>query len=326
MVRAFFSNRSLILLLLPFVLATYVLLNNLFGYYEFSERTNLGLWATIILNPTLSSIISASLILTQAILINTVFNRIEFMERNNYFPALFYVIFMSQFDVFYQVSGLSISLFLSGLALYQLLRLNQNEDGRKNVFNASFLLGLSATFFPLLILTVPVLFWIVWILRPFVFREAFLAIIGFVLPFIYLIVFKFLDQSPFVWEEFYLIKSINTEGHHFLSFVGIMVLLFISCLNWILKKWRHSSIRLKKILRVFAILLVYSLALGGLEYVISKSVESIALAVLPLSFLVTYGFGEREPEQISELLFYVLILFSCGKFFLPLTYSLPEIF
>ena len=47
-------------------------------------------------------------------------------------------------------NGSVASSFLIALVIIQLYRLNQNEDGRKDIFNAAFLFGLSACFYPVI--------------------------------------------------------------------------------------------------------------------------------------------------------------------------------
>lgn len=325
-VRVFFGNRSLVLLMLPLLLAAFYLLNYFTDYYVAPEYISLGLWGDLYLNPYISSILALGLILIQAISLNIVFNKNEFMERNTYFVALFYLLFTSQFQLFYQLSGLGLALLLCGLSMFQILKLNQNEEGRRNVFNAALFLGTAATFFPFLVLWFPFLFALIWILRPFVFREFILALIGLALPFAYVAEYYFITNQHIDWTQIF--KDVDTVEnlHHFLTFIAIVSLVFIGCLGLIFKKLRQSSIRLKKILRVLVIILFGALLLGIIQYVLIQELNGIVFSILPLGFLITYGFGDREPEQISELLTYILIIFSCGKFFLPLTYSLPEIF
>lgn len=325
-VRAFFGNRSLVLLILPFVLVAFYLLNLLTEYYTPAESISLGWWGQLYLNPNISSVLALSLVLFQSININTVFNRNEFMERNTYFVAFIYTLFLAQFELFYGLCGLGIALFLCGQSVFQILKLNQNEDGRRNVFNASLFLGLAATFFPPLIVLFPFMITLIWILRPFVFREFIITLIGLSLPFIYVTVYYFFSDQNFEFYTIFKEGEIVKNIHHVLTFIVIMVLIFLSCLGLIFKKLRQSSIRLKKMLRVLTIIMFGALALGLLQFVVLDELEGVALSVIPVSFLITFGFGEREPEQLSELLTYVLFIFSCAKFFLPLTYSLPEIF
>lgn len=251
-----------------------------------------------------------------ALLLNGIYNRNGFQEKNTYLPALLYVVFQSFFHSFYFLTGLGIATTLLILAFWQLLKLDQNTDGRKAVFNASILLGVSATFYPLLLVSIPFLFGMIWILRPFVFRESALAIIGFVTPLIYVGVYRWVMGIELDNDE---LSSASSEWKLLDMYVaaGAMVLIVFAGFRALFNKINQSSIRLKKIFRINTMLLTLFAIITLLEITTYKKVEAGSLGLIPLLFLITYGFGSKNPAPFNAFVFYLLCAFSVGKFFIP---------
>lgn len=263
-----------------------------------------------------STISSSILVFINAILLNAIFNRNGFQEKNTFLPSLLFVVFQSFFHSFYFLTGLGIATTIIILAFWQLLKLDQNTDGRKAVFNASFLFGFAATFYPLLLISIPFLFGMIWILRPFVLRESALAIIGFIIPLIYVGVYRWVMGIALNNDE---LSSASIEWKSLDMYVvgGAMLLIVFAGLRPLFNKITQSSIRLKKIFRINAMLLTLFVLVTVLEAMTYKKIESGSLGLIPLLFLINYGFGSKTPNPFNAFVFYLLCAFSVGKFFIP---------
>ena len=190
MLNIFNSNRAGVLLLLPFLIAGFVLINLQFNYYVVEETVNLGLWGQLPFSDAWTPKIAAGVaVLFNALAINWIYNTNEFLERNSYLSSLLYVVLLSFFHSFYHLDGMLLAHTCILLTIYNLYELRQNEDGRSTVFNATFFAGLGATFHPPLVAIIPFLLFMIWTIRPFIFRETLLAILGFITPLIYGITF-----------------------------------------------------------------------------------------------------------------------------------------
>jgi hypothetical protein len=185
MIRLFLENRIGVLLLLPVIITIYFLLNYKTGYYLPSIEVNLGLWNNVRLDAKFFSLISSFLILVNAVGLNILFNINEFFEKNTYIVSLLYVVTMSFYHSFYSLNGSLIAQAFLILMLYQFFNLKQNVDGRSQVFNGSLFAGIAATFFPPLLISLPFVLVMIWIIRPFYFREMLLSIFGFGTPIIF---------------------------------------------------------------------------------------------------------------------------------------------
>ncbi len=316
-IRLFFGNRSYALLFLPIIIGGFYICNYLTGYHVAREEFSLGFWGSIVhADVWFLDFLAPALVFVNAILINTLFNRNEFMERNNYLSSMVYVCCMSFFSTFYFFDGLALTQTLLILVLQQLFKLRQNQDGRRHVFNAALMFGVACTLFPVLLISIPFLFWMVWVIRPFVLRESVLAITGFVVPMVYAGVYSYIFEIRLEREQF----SSSTDEFLLLDIIVLVAglgLLMLLCAKSIVNKLRGSSIRLKKLFRMIALLIGLSGGLIILEFLVFHKLVSIGLILFPLSFFLPYAFGEKELRGFPSFIFYLLLLFSVGKFFIP---------
>lgn len=314
MIQAFFGNRTFVLFLLPFFVAGYALLHTFFPveYLNF-EKVNLGFFGLYEEN-IFTVILSGVLVFTTAIIVNNVFNRNEFREKNTYLPSLIYVVLASFSEAYYHLNGSVISSLLIALAVIQLFRLNQNEDGRKDVFNAAFLFGLAACFYPVMFLLFPLLFILVWVLRPFVMRESALMVVGFILPIVYAGVFAYymgyeLDNKLFS-------PSGVIENRNLYMILGSLVaVLLLTMISPLLLKISQSGIRLKKLFRIIFLMTIAFSVVFLFEMILMNKQGGFYLMILPLSALLTYAFGDRELRPFPTFIFYLIFIISVGKFF-----------
>ena len=317
MVKLFLSNRSIVQFLLPLVIGIYILLNFTTNYYTYSDTANFGFWGNkILVKPLFSQIIASIIVLSNAVGINAIFNWNQFLERNSFMPSLLYIVLLSSYHSFYQVDGLLISHVFLILTLYQLYFLRQNEDGRRTVFNASFFAGIAATFHPPLIGLLPIIFFMIWCIRPFVFREIFLSTIGFVVPLIYAGFYLIYTGSTI---DLTLIKtSTNYERlqFDFLVTFGIFICSLLLSLVSIQAHIKKSSLRLKKMTRMLWWFVLAGLILGILDLYFFKQIQRFSLIIIPFSFFLTFSFSHKTLSFVAIGLFYVTLSYSILKFFL----------
>src|SRR5690554_615922 len=108
-----------------------------------------------------------------------------------------YVLMVFLFPISLRFGEDLIAHFFFILSFYQLLSIRQNDDARNNTFLSGLFLGAAATFLPIYV-TFILLIWLgVFIMRPFVFREYLLPLVALVLPFLFN--FEFLK----VWRLIY---------------------------------------------------------------------------------------------------------------------------
>lgn len=320
MVKLFLGNRSSALLLLPILVAMYSLVNFFHPYHAPILHSGFGFYGEWITEESLASrILAPFLILLNAALINAIFNRNGFMEKNNYLPALLYVVGKSYFHSFYFFNAVGVAETLLVLAFLHVFRLDQNLDGRKSVFNAAFFIGLAASIYPMLFLFVPALFFIIWVLRPFIFRESALTAVGFLIPLLYAGSFSTWFGVPIRGETLMGATGEWKFPDLYVIGGGIALLLFAGA-GVIRQKLGQSSIRLKKLFRILFWTLFFFVLLGALEILLLKRIDTLSFVVGWTVFLITYSFGVKNLRQFPTIIFYLILIFSVGKFFIPLEF------
>jgi hypothetical protein len=316
MIRLFLENRVGALFTLPFFIGIYILLNAQFSYYHIVKDTNLGFWSFAFTEPIwINSLLGGLFVLINAIGLNWIFNNHEFLERNSYMVSLLYVITMSFYHSFYCIDGLLIAQSFIILMLSQFFRLKQNVDGRRNVFNGFFFAGIAVTFHPFMVFTFPILLVMVLIIRPFIFREFFLALAGFMIPIIYALVYQWYFDYGL---SFQILKNssnfqLQTDFLVTLIFFGILLALGTFSLRTRMQK---SSIRLKKQIQIIWLLVFISICFGVFDFLYFHQIERFSLLLIPLSILLTYSFLHKSYGIISSILFYLTIIYSVVKFFI----------
>jgi len=287
------------------------------GFYLHEESSNFGMWGSI-KYPDHWAFQASSLLLTflSALVLNIIFNRNEFMERNSYLIPMLYITMMSFFHSFYFLEGLSLAQIFIVLTVFQLFKLNQNEDGRRTVFNAAFFFGIACTFYPILFLGLPFLFWMVWVMRPFILRESALLVLGFLVPLLYSGAYSFVFKTRLDRTEF----SSSSSELHWLNTVVICVgllLLTVVSLKGLFEKVAVSSIRMKKIFRLLLLLILMSLLAVLIDFLVFNKVEAGGLIVICLVFILPYGFGQKKQKAIPTFFYYLILFYSVSKFFIP---------
>jgi hypothetical protein len=314
-VKIFVENRSGVLLLLPILVVIYAILNMVFGYHLSSPVSGFGFYGELLSEESIvSQLLAPLLILSNALLLNEIFNRNGFMEKNNYLPALLYVVGKSYFHSYYFINGFGLAETFMILAFMQVFKLDQNSDGRKTVFNAAFFAGTAASFYPILVLFIPFLFIIVWVLRPFVLRESSLLAVGFIIPLIYAGCYSTLFGVPIRGDSF---TGFATEWKFPDLYViaGGLLLLGCATVSATSQKLGQSSIRLKKLFRIIVWMLLFYFLLSGLELLTLRKLDAPSFIIGWLAFFITYGFGTKQVRQFPTFVFYLLLIFSVGKFF-----------
>lgn len=316
-VRLFLGNRALVLLLLPLLVTAYFLLNSISNYYNQENVTNLGLWGeTLAFFPITLKVSAAILVCINAVGINFIYNSNEFLERNSYLSSLLYVVLMSFYHSFYSIDGLLFAHTSMILMLFQFFKLRQNEEGRRNVFNGAFFAGMAATFHPPMVTLLPFVLIMIWTIRPLVFREIILAILGFALPILYAGVFLWYSDHTIDLRILEQATNYSKKQTDFLVMAVLFTLLFLLSLFSIRGKMQKSSIRLKKLVNILWWLVGVSVLFGLGDYFFFGQIERFSFLMIPLAFFLTFSFVNKTFMITATVLFYITFVYSLVNFFL----------
>lgn len=320
MIRLFLDNRTMVLFLLPLIIGTYILAS-FFGIQEEIILRKDGLFLQHFQwNEWTIYSIQSLFILINAVFLNAVFNSHEFLEKNTYIISLLYVVLVPLFIPLHQFDGTLLVHFFVICVLSVLFHLKQNADGRMLVFNAGALASIGMIFLPYLILWIPILLIMILIIRPFIWRELFLCLAGIAVPIIYFFSYLFFkNQLDISWSWPNWQMHNDQKALHLYPVVvifSIFVLLSLFSLGGRLLK---SSLRLKKQIQLLGFLFAFFILLGIVDFYFSGSLSYLSLAIIPLTYFLTYAFLSKRSGILTNIFFYITLLYSFVKFFISFT-------
>ena len=261
----------------------------------------------------LSTIIAFLLVVGSGILLNRILIYHEFYPKTTYLPALLYVLLSSLYVFQLGMHPLVWANLFTILALNQLLGIYRQQSAKARIFNAGLFLAIGVLFFWPMALVVPVLFMALTVIRPFVWREWFLAIAGLGLPLLFTVTVYYVAQLSFPTIQFnFDISKIERAFTGENDIVGGIlwgtILLTTLVSLWHFGKVRsRASNRLRKLMVVFGL---YALLLYG-AYLASCMMDEVTprfgIVLVPLAMLFTYPVIGSKRAWLPYLLFYVLL-------------------
>lgn len=245
----------------------------------------------------------------------------EVVEKQNYFPVFLYLILsiacVNPFEVSPQIFTNVFVLF----SIFKLLDIYRKEEVLGQIFEAAFWLCVSSFITISSIISFPLFFIILLILRPFYWREWVVALMGFFLPmFIYECMAYLSDFNQWyifdaivIYFEFLKIPSFS---EYFLPLSALLfVLLIISILSSLMYGFGNTvkKQRTRSILLWFLFFSTFGFFSGG-----ANSTNIILTYAFPLCFFIgDFMFGLKQikiTNTILTLLLLCVVLVFFGRF------------
>ena len=315
MIKLFLGNKTYVLLLIPFFLVCYQMLNYYFEFVELVPNQHFGLWLeNIELNAIIAVVLASLVVLLNSFGLNLLVNRNNFYERNTYLVALIYVVFMSLFECSYFLNSTLLLHSTIIFMIHQLFELNKREDGRKNIFNAFLFFAIGVTLCPIYIFLLPMLIVSVTVIRQLSFKEFLMAFSGFSIPFMYYFSITYLNGSvwrPSLWSSHF---EIPQKDFWFVT-ISLIVFLVLSLFS-VVFKMRQAKIQTNKQIRSLIILILFFFLLSLYELISFQQIAHFSLLIIPMSVLLIFAFLSDTYGMAANVLFYVVIVYSVIKFFL----------
>jgi hypothetical protein len=80
-----------------------------------------------------------------------------------------------------------------------------------------------------------------------------------------------------------------------------------------------SSLRLKKQIQMLGLLFTALIIIGSIDFYLSGTLTYLSLAIIPLSYFLTYAFLSKRSGILANIFFYLTALYSFVKFFISFT-------
>ena len=313
-IRFFKSNNASALLFLPLIaIAIWVFgfihpiilpINHSMPLYELMA----GIFVSI---PWLSTLIGLILVIGEAFLLNFIVNENEVLEKQNYLPALFYIVFMSNNDAMLTLHPLLFGNLFILLALHKLLSSYRKDNAFSQAFDAGLLVSISTLFYCPFVVFLPLLGVALIIIRPFNWREWIISFLGAAIPYLFVITFYFWnDRLDYLFYDKMFYQLIREKPivdfpmtFYFMLGIGWIVILF-SIFKIILGVGIGSQ-RTKKSI----VLLVWALFFSALSILLAPEISTkyfSALAIPSAVFCANY-FTHIKKGWWAEFLFILLL-------------------
>ena len=241
-------------------------------------------------------------------LINSVVNRSVLFEKSYYLSGLLYVVLVTSFgDIISYFLPLIGNLFLV-LSLKNLLQIFRANSCKKQVFNASIFILFSAFFYSLSLFILPLVWIVLFIIRPFVWREYLMPIIVLLISFAYVIPFGILNENILEMGALWWSSSQNSF-HEITPSVGLLIMGFFSVtfllsFKSIVNTFIYSNNRYKRVIWVVVAMMVFTILLSVLDFLLfHRSFGGLVPFLIPLVIFLSNGFIRNRIQWVCDLVF-----------------------
>ena len=313
-IRFFKSNNASALLFLPLiaiVIWVFVFIHPIILPIKHSMplyELMAGIFVSI---PWLSTLIGLILVIGEAFLLNFIVNENEVLEKQNYLPALFYIVFMSNNDAMLTLHPLLFGNLFILFALHKLLSSYRKDNAFSQAFDAGFLISIATLFYFPFVVFLPLLGVGLIIMRPFNWREWIISFLGASIPYLFVITFYFWnDRLDYLFYDKMFYQFIREEQvldfpktFYFMLGIGWMVILF--SIFKIIVGVGIGSQRTKKSI----ILFVWFLFFSALSILLAPEISTKYFSVLaiPSAVFCANYFTHIKKGWWAEFLFLLLL-------------------
>lgn len=259
-------------------------------------------------------------IFCEGLYLNYLVNEFKITNQNTHFPLVLFVLLNG-----FSAAGLLLNqthlihLFLL-LALHQLLLIYNERKATFKIFNAAFFLGIGTVFYLPFGVLIVLLWFVIRYVKPFYWKEYIVSILGFCVPFIYVVFYYFMTDNLTLNNLFSNAEISLKEGlempkiaWHYLVFI---VLLTFFCIFFTFVHVQHLVVKIRKF-----IIIIFLLFVGILftqlffEPLTRSTIIGFQLITLPLSILISIPLIELKKTKIAKGIFYFLLLMLLGNYF-----------
>jgi hypothetical protein len=279
--------------------------NNTMPLYEFYVRGANNL-------PYIHNVVAVIMIVSEAILLNYILNKFEIMAKKTALPAIFYCLLMSCCKPLTHFYPLLFSNFFILLALLKIGLSYRVEEAFSSIFDASFFIATASLFYFPSIIIYPLIWVTLIVIRPFIWREWIISMIGLVLPYLFVVVYYFwTDKVNFLlYDKIFFPSSdslltLSSQRNSFIAVSTLLLLFIVLSISTLLRGWPVNTI----LSRNFLVVLFWLFGLAILSYTMAPvfRINYLAIAAIPLAVFVANYFLMTKSKWISEIVFILFL-------------------
>ncbi|MEI6022065.1 MAG: DUF6427 family protein, partial [Bacteroidota bacterium] len=250
-------------------------------------------------------------ILLGMLIIQFISNNQEVVDKQNYFPQFFYLLLNAAATGPGSISAQLLTNVFILISFHLLLATYRNDDAFRPIFNAAFFLGLSAFVSIAGIFTFPMFFVILFILRPFYWREWVIASLGLLVPLFIYECLAYLSN----FNQWYFFKStgmffqslrIPNISEFYMPLLLWLISVFLLAMLQSLSLGFGNTVKKQK----SKVLLLWFLFFSSITYFSSGANGAIIIMTLsiPLCFIIGDYFFNLKQKKISNTILSIAIL------------------
>lgn len=311
-IKFFKSNNPSFLIILPIL----VVLIWIYVFFQptYINQDNSGVLFSLIVhligwNKYLSALFSVIIVILEVFLIYKISVKYELLQTDTFLSALFYIILMHCTPTLILLHPIIITNLLLLLTIDSVFAVYRQETNLGKIFNAGLFISLSSLFYP----SLWILFLIIWLglifLRPFIWREWVIALIGFALPYLFLFtVYYVFDISKnigqFVNFDFRRNPFTYVNYSDIIIFSTVLLILFMALLR-MFKNITKQKIKTRRFYGIILWLIVLSIIAGFMLK--SLNLHYFAVFSIPLSIIFSDLFLNIKKQWHAEALFLLFL-------------------
>lgn len=265
--------------------------------------------------PLLQIIAGIAVNILSAVMVNRLYNIHDYGARENYFPGLFYFLFMSLQLSWNYINPMMVGNLFLLLALHRLLRMYRVQEITSMIYDASVFLCIAALVFPPFVLSFVLLWLSMAQLRSFNLREWLVPITGLLTPVLYVLVFYWWTGFEFDFSAFTLVTQKSQIGlfsqGNFIFYATLLVsfcIVFLGAVRFI-REMRISTVHKQNTKKVFA---TTSVVLGIVwllgVWMAGYQPKMTVLFAIPISVFGGVYFSHVRRRIVQLTLFYLWIV------------------
>jgi hypothetical protein len=269
----------------------------------------------------IQTLISFILVSLGALYLNYVTTKHDVIFQHSYLPAFMYVILMSFHKEAIQFHPLLVSNIVIIRVLDKTFSLFKNDSPVSSIFDGSFLLAIATLIYFPAFLFFFLFLYSIYNLRAFNFREMLIALVGFILPFLFLAVFGFwtdtLVSSTHNFFARFSLHHIQEGLKDVRSAIGIAALTGILVLMSLFRmrsNFYRNTIKTRSTQEILFVFFIFSM--GGLFFLPDIAFYHFTLFAIPCSIFLAYFFiSAKRRVWIYEAAIWMLFAFIVLSYF-----------
>ncbi len=269
--------------------------------------------------PLVTVILFISLLIFQALFFNQVHENYRLADRNQLLLAAFYILITCSAPILVRPHIIIIINFLMIILLNTMFSILGKNEPYRQVFDASFLVGIAALFY------FPAIFFIIFIWLCFVvyqifsWREWTISVLAFVIPFLFVGTYYFwtdqiMEVSRAYIARFVEIKPVVVAANTYTYIIwGLLSFLILLVFSRIMRGIIETTVDLRKKSRI--ILLFFFVVAISAVYSGQNFRSHLLLAAIPVSAIFGTHFSQSKKLILPEIItLLILIIVFTGKF------------